>query len=253
MIFENEHISKFLSEIIDKDDINIDSLSTKPELNPMFWEGEKLKPDVRKVMLLNAKRFIEFCDLDQYKFDDIILTGSIANYNYNENSDVDIHVIMDYSQINPDKEFVEAYFKLKKMLWGETLPIQIKGYDVELYVQDSKESHSSTGIYSLVRDKWVTKPTKKMINIDTKSLKIKLNQIIEKIYELEGIDDNNEFLKKYEDLINKIKKYRKTGLEREGEYSIENLVFKILRGKKYIENLILLKNNKLTKELSLKQ
>lgn len=253
MIFKNEEISKQLSEIIDKDDIDIKSLSMKPELNPLFWDNEALKSDVRKTMLLNAKRFIEFCDLEQYKFDDIILTGSIANYNYNNNSDVDIHIIMDYSQINPDKEFVTAYFKLKKMLWAEKLPIQIKGSDVEMYIQDNSESHSSTGIYSLVRDKWIIKPTKKIINIDTNSLKIKLNQILEKIYELEGIENNDEFLKKYDNLITKIKNYRKCGLDKEGEYSLENLIFKILRNSKYLDNLLKLKNNRLTKELSLKQ
>ena len=106
MIFESINISNLLSEIINSNNIDMESIGLHNELNPLFWDGDELKPEVRKILLMNAKRFIEFCDLDNYKFTDIVLTGSIANYNYNENSDVDIHIIMDYNQINSDKDFV---------------------------------------------------------------------------------------------------------------------------------------------------
>lgn len=252
MIFETINISNMLSEIIDTNDIGVDSIILNDELNPLFWEGDILKKDVRKALLLNAKRFIEFCDLDNYKFNDIILTGSIANYNYNDNSDVDIHIILNFDQINSDSDFVEAYFKLKKSLWSEKLPIQIKGHDVELYIQNEKEQHHSTGIYSLVHNEWVTRPTKKVINIDTNNLKIKTANFIDKINELESIKNPDEFIKRYDELLNKLKKYRQSGLNKKGEYSTENLVFKILRNNKYLKNLIDMKNNILTKELSLK-
>jgi len=243
MIFETINISNMLSEIIDTNDIGVDSIILNDELNPLFWEGDILKKDVRKALLLNAKRFIEFCDLDNYKFNDIILTGSIANYNYNDNSDVDIHIILNFDQINSDSDFVEAYFKLKKSLWSEKLPI---------YIQNEKEQHHSTGIYSLVHNEWVTRPTKKVINIDTNNLKIKTANFIDKINELESIKNPDEFIKRYDELLNKLKKYRQSGLNKKGEYSTENLVFKILRNNKYLKNLIDMKNNILTKELSLK-
>lgn len=252
MIFETEDFSNILSEIIDTNDIDVKSIHLNDELNPLFWQGDVLKRDVRKALLLNAKRFIEFCDLDNYKFNDIILTGSIANFNYNDNSDVDIHVIFDFDQIHVDRDFVEAYFKLKKSLWSEKIPVQIKGYDVEIYVQDEKEKHHSTGIYSLVNNKWISKPIKKLINIDTANLKIKAGNFIDKIDELEGIEDNDKFLVKYDELLDKIKKYRKVGLDKTGEYSTENLVFKLLRNNGYLKKLIDLKNYNLGKELSLK-
>jgi predicted nucleotidyltransferase len=228
MIFESINISNLLSEIIDSNNIDMESIELHNELNPLFWNGDELKADVRKILLMNAKRFIEFCDLDNYKFTDIVLTGSIANYNYNENSDVDIHIIMDYNQINPDKDFVGEYFKLKKSLWADKLPIQVKGHDVELYIEDDKAKHKSTGIYSLVKNKWITKPTNKLINIDVNNLKIKVSNFINKINELESITDKDEFLKKYDELLKKLKKYRQTGLEKSGEFSTENLVFKII-------------------------
>ena len=194
MIFETANISNLLSEIIDTNDIDVKSIHLNDELNPLFWQGGVLKRDVRKALLLNAKRFIEFCDLDNYNFNDIVLTGSIANYNYNENSDVDIHIIMDFDQIHADRDFVESYFKLKKSLWAEKIPVQIKGYDVELYVQDLKEKHHSSGIYSLVHNKWISKPIKKLINIDVANLKLKAGHFVDKINQLEGIDDNDEFI-----------------------------------------------------------
>jgi len=252
MIFENIDINNMLSEIIDTNDIGIESIVLNDKLNPLFWDGDVLKQDVRKALLLNAKRFIEFCDLDEYKFNDIVLTGSIANYNYTSDSDVDIHIILNFEQVNSDTDFVEAYFKLKKSLWSEKLPIQIKGHDVELYVQNEKEQHHSTGIYSLIRNEWVTKPTNKIINIDTNNLKLKAKNFIDKINELENVTNPDEFIKKYDVLFNKLKNYRQSGLNKEGEYSTENLVFKILRNKKYLKNIIDIKNKILTKELSLK-
>ena len=119
-------------------------------------------------------------------------------------------------------------------------------------IQNEKEQHHSTGIYSLVHNEWVTRPTKKVINIDTNNLKIKTANFIDKINELESIKNPDEFIKRYDELLNKLKKYRQSGLNKKGEYSTENLVFKILRNNKYLKNLIDMKNNILTKELSLK-
>jgi hypothetical protein len=165
-ILEKHHISDTLKEIVEPDSVDVSSIQMHDTLNPLIWESEeKIKPEIRKTLLMNAKRFIEFCDAENLKFNDIILTGSLANYNYNENSDLDVHIILDFNQISENKEFIGDFFKMKKQLWADKLPIQVKGHDVEMYFQDSAEPHHSSGTYSLMNDDWIRKTKQKKLLI----------------------------------------------------------------------------------------
>jgi len=252
--WKNHNISDTLKEVVEPDNVNVSSIQMHDTLSPFIWESDKkMKPEVRKILLMNAKRFIEFCDAENLKFNDIILTGSLANYNYNENSDLDVHIILDFNQISENKEFVGDFFKMKKQLWAENLPIQVKGHDVEIYFQDSAEPHHSSGTYSLIKDDWLRKPIKKIVNIDSADVQLKTADIMNSIDDLEAHENQKDFLKKHEILKEKIKKYRQSGLETGGEYSIENLVFKLLRNTGYLEKMVELKNDYLTQELSLKE
>ena len=49
----------------------------------------------------------------------------------------------------------------------------------------------------------------------------------------------------------KLKKYRSAGLEKDGEFSYENLVFKVMRRNGYIDKLFDFKNKLMDKELSI--
>jgi len=253
--WSRNNISDVLKEVVEPDTVDVSSIKMNDTLCPLIWESEeKLKSDVRMILLKNAKRFIEFSDVEELKFGDIILTGSMANYNYNEDSDLDIHIILDFNQISENKEFVGDFFKLKKQLWTEHLPIQVKGFDVEMYFQDSGEPHHSSGIYSLLKNNWVRKPIKKIINIDTADVQLKAADMMNNIEELESEIDSQNFLKKHEQLKNKIKKYRQSGLDSNGgEFSVENLVFKILRNSGFLEKMTEMKNQYLTDDLSLNE
>ena len=253
--WKQNNISDVLKEVIEPEAVDVSAIKMNDTLCPMIWESdEKLKPEVREILLKNAKRFIEFSDVENLKFNDIILTGSLANFNYTEDSDLDVHIIMDFNQISENKDFVGDFLKLKKQLWAEKLPIQVKGYDVEMYFQDSKEPHHSSGIYSLVKDKWIRKPIKKIINVDMADVQLKAADLINNIEELEDNKDSEGFLKKLKQLKNKIKKYRQTGLNKEGgEFSVENLVFKILRHSGFLEKMTNMQNDYLTDELTLSE
>jgi len=73
-----------------------------------------------------------------------------------------------------------------------------------------------------------------------------IEDLIVNINEL-GLDVNETKVKTLKD---KLKEYRKSGLEKEGEYSYENLVFKFLRRSKIIEKLYDVVNKQSDKELS---
>ena len=252
--WKQNNISDVLKEVIEPEAVDVSTIKMNDTLCPMIWESdEKLKPEVRKILLKNAARFIEFCDAEKLNFNDIIFTGSMANYNYTEESDLDVHTVLDFNQISENRDFVGDFFKLKKQLWAEKLPIQVKGHDVEMYFQDVNEPHHSSGTYSLVKDQWIRKPIKKIVNVDMADVQLKAADMMNTIDELETEMDSENFPKKHSVLKNKIKKYRQTGLDNVGEYSTENLVFKILRNSGYLARMTEMKNEYLTDELSLNE
>lgn len=249
--WKKNSVTDILNEIIEPNSVDVNDLHMKDELCPDIWDGEEMKEDVRKVLLKNAIEFIKYCKIDNQKFKDITLTGSLANYNYTDTSDLDVHILMDFDQISEDKEFVGEYFKNKKNLWAEKYPTNIYQHEIELYIQDTSEPHTSTGVYSLMNKQWLTKPVKKMIAIDTANVQLKAAHIMNAIDDLVESKNNIDVVDKVELLMDKIKKMRQCGLDKEGEFSTENIVFKVLRNSDYIKKLVDIKKDVMTKELTL--
>ena len=170
-IIENiEHINE-----VNSSDINLSSFKPKTELHPKLWVNNKLNSRVRLRLLDIADDFIDTLAVDWVKPKDIVFTGSLANYNWSRYSDIDIHVILDYDKVYKKKEFVEDYFSSKKELWLNEHPkLSIYGFPIELYVEDSNEQSTSSGIYSLNKKvdistlnfyfKKITKTTIKTLN-----------------------------------------------------------------------------------------
>lgn len=252
--FDNHDTNDLIHEIIEPSSVDITSIKQHDKLNPLLWnDDDTLKDEIRIALLRITKRFIEFSNLVEYKFNDIIFTGSLANYNYTNNSDIDLHIILDFSQVSDNLEFAEELLKLKKTIWNDNLPIQIKGFTVEVYYQDINEILHASGTYSLMNNTWVIKPIKKIVNINTNNIKLKAAELMNKIDSLETNTDKNNWLESYERLKEKIKAYRQSGLDSGGEYSTENLVFKTLRNSGYLTKLTDMKNNYLKNELTLKE
>ena len=238
-----------------KDNNIIQSFFSKDELNSKIWdEDQKLRKEVREKLLQTANEFIDFIGVPLL-IEDVIFTGSLANYNWSEYSDIDLHVVCDFIQFSETElSLYEELFKVKKTIFNTNHDIKIFGYEVELYVQNASEAHFSSGVYSVLYDEWDVKPEKEDSNIDTKILKSKINHwknqidtVVDNATE-KDIDEAREYIKKFKE---KLKKYRSSGLKKEGEYSYENLVFKYLRRSDYLEKLFNLENNLLDKELSL--
>ena len=251
--WEKAHIGDVLKEVIEPEGVDVTSIKFNNDLHPLIWEKGQMKEDVRKKLLLNAKRFVEFADLENVKFKDIILTGSMANYNYNDGSDLDVHVLLDFDQISENEDFVGEFLKMKKAIWNDRHPVQVKGHDVEMYFQDAEEPHHSTGTYSLYGGNWLNEPTKKIVDVDTPNVQLKAADFMNAIDKLEKMQKDESFLEKYTKVKDKIKKMRQTGLEKHGEYSSENLAFKVLRNTGYLKKLMDMKTDYLTRELSLNE
>ena len=213
--------------------IDLSGFKMQDELNPKIWDKEqKMKPDVKKTLLKIADDYFESLDLPGVDIEDVTMTGSLANYNWSKYSDVDLHIVVDYNDIPVDEDLVVDFLKSKSSNWNKEHDVKIYGYDVELYVQDENEEHHSTGVYSILKNEWITKPQKKKISFNDKSVKDKSNRFMDKIEEIYSeMDDvdNSETIKRVDKLTEKIKKMRQSGLESGGEFSVENIVFKVLR------------------------
>lgn len=236
----------------------LQSFGTKDTLNPKIWNDVEsdtpvLKTNIRKALLQIAGEFLEYLGEDIF-IDDVRFTGSLANFNWSEFSDIDLHLYVDFGQF--DSEDVEVYkelFNLKKTIFNTTHNIKVKGYEVELYAEDINEVHFSTGVYSVLFDEWVEKPEKENKKIDKDLLSTKVNLMMNKI---DGViedaqeEDYEKAIKKLDTFKEKLKKYRSAGLEKDGEFSYENLVFKFLRRNGYIDKLFNFKNKLMDKNLS---
>jgi predicted nucleotidyltransferase len=209
-------------------------------------------PKVRKALMRIAEEFVD--DLGEDVFvEDIYFMGSLVNFNWSEYSDFDLHVIVDFERYGKQEELYKELFDLKKKLFNDKHNIKIFGYDVEVYAQPSSEKANSDGVYSVMNDEWVHIPTKTHKNIDMSVLKTKIKSWTDKIDD--AIEDSKfsgetEKLKKLKD---KLKNYRQSGLEKDGEFSYENLVFKYLRRSGHIGKLFDEKTKIKDKELSIER
>ena len=239
----------------------LSSFQVKDTLNPKIWtnvdneEQSKMHPEVKEALLAIANEFIEFLNVDIF-VSDVTMTGSLANYNWSDFSDVDLHIMYNFDEAGEFKEIYKELFKMKKTLFNSTHDIQVKGYEVELYVQDSGEQHISSGVYSVLFDEWINEPSLEEVSIDERKIKEKVEQwmdIIDMTIDDSDDDDFQSSIKMIEKIKDRLKDYRSAGLEREGEYSYENLVFKFLRRNGYIQKLFDFANELTDKNLSLEQ
>jgi hypothetical protein len=259
------NILKELIEDIDNDKKILKSFELKNSLSTDIFEKKNesyiLKEDIREKLLKITDKFLDFINVDFFIFD-IHLTGSLSNYNWSKYSDLDLHIMFDMKELVSNEDYkiyediIKNFFESKKKNWSLTTDIKIKNYEVELYVQDINDKLLSSGIYSVLNNEWIVEPVKMKTpyEIDEKKILEKSKEFTKQIDNLfKNTTNNDQKLKQIEKIKNKLKKFRQSGLERGGEYSYENLTFKLLRRNGYIEKLMTVKSKILDKELSITQ
>ena len=215
------------------------------ELNPKFWIDDEFNQRIRGKLIIIAEDFFKSLDLDT-DIIDIELTGSNANYNYSNYSDLDVHIIIDFNDVNKDVDLVKKMVDNQKFVWSTKHDISIKGHDVELYVQDVNEKHTASGLFSLLNNEWIRKPKYDEPQIDENDIDDKTKSYINSIDKLDeesnkdlSLDEIDTYFNYAKKLKNKIHSDRKEGLAtKEAEFSVENLVFKELRNTGYFGKLI---------------
>jgi predicted nucleotidyltransferase len=195
------------------------------ELMPNAWNGSEMKPEVRARLIEIAQLFVEYLDVPGFDVYDIVLTGSLANYNWTEFSDFDLHVVTDYRDLQCD-DLAEAFYRAKKTIWNDRHDITIYGHEVELYVEDINEPPVSGGVFSVVNGEWIKTPNHQNPNINDTAIVRKVQELQDQIERSIATADDPEDLKR---LTDKLRNMRQAGLADGGEFSVENLAFKTLR------------------------
>lgn len=201
-------------------------------LNPAAWDGDQLKREVRLKLLMIAKVFIKYLDIPNFKVEDVVLTGSMANFNWTKYSDFDLHVVTDYDTLECD-DLAEAFYNAKKKLWNIEHDITINEHEVEMYVEDNDQPAISQGSFSILKNEWINKPEYNPPKIDDSAVTSKAMSIAQIIDKVISKNDEDALSK----VIEKIYKMRQSGLDDEGEFSTENLAFKVLRNQGYLDKL----------------
>jgi len=239
-------------------DFNFDSKPLKPKetLFPKFWKNDRnggINPIVSRKLIEISDRIIDSLNLEA-KPKDVIVTGSIVSYNWHENSDIDLHILYDFEEINEDFSIVKRMLDEIRINWNKKHNIRIAGKEVELYFQHAYEPHESNGIWSLELEKWLAQPVKDNPDIDLKNTEKKAESIAQCIEHLFLMFKDSNFKEAYsfsKKIKSKISRMRRAGLDKEGIYSPENLAFKMLRNSGYLEKLSALKIEAYDKMMSI--
>lgn len=213
------------------------------ELCPKVWDNMQMEESIREKLLAIAYDFWESLKLDIELYD-IQLTGSLANYNWTAASDLDVHLIIDFGQINQDQDLVRKALDGQRFIWNQRHALQLRGHDVECYVQHKDEQHIASGLFSILKNQWIITPTWKEPQVDEKDVSEKVRVIKSEMAEI--LDrlksaDSDEAQELYDYIgrfRKKIQNDRKEGLAKDGEFSVENLAFKDLRRDGSIEKII---------------
>jgi hypothetical protein len=221
-----QYLTKFLRESL--------TLQYHSDLNPKFWVNIFLKEEVRKKLLEISKEWLKFAEIPNSAVKDIVFTGGNANYNYTEDSDIDVHIILDKSKIPNCSD--EEYFKDKKLIWSLTHDISIYGAEIEVYAQLGEVNiPKNQGVYSLKTGKWVVKPENLELDFEHDDLLKK--KIDDAIYQIDHALQNTTDTKAAEKLLEKFQKLRKHAIAKNGEFTQDNLIFKELRNRGYLDKI----------------
>jgi hypothetical protein len=223
----------------------IEPIGRHTELNPKLWDGDRLKSSVRGALMRIAEDFLDFVEVPVEVLD-VVLAGGNANINYSDHSDIDLHIIADYSQVSCDREVAEL-FDAKRLLYKRDHKIEVHGIPVELYIEDHRVP-AVTASYSILKEQWIKNPPSSVPEFDEAEVK-RMVGVWHKI--IKNAIMSGE-LATARTTMSLLRTYRKKGLKTaDGEFSVANLVYKSLRNDHTVEGLMTLINHLHGQQLSL--
>lgn len=203
-------------------------------LNPKIWnENNTLKAGVKEAIYKIVKQFKDDLKNIPIEITDIRIVGSNASFNYNNHSDIDIHIVVNNEILPYDSKILMTLYNAYRNRFNREYSIKIKGLETELSIEDINLGVTSNGIYSVMNDQWVKFPTlikETKIDMSESPSYKKLVQEIEQIL-------NNPKSEDIKEMINRLYMIRKNSISIDGEYGQGNLLFKAIRNEGLLEKL----------------
>ena len=207
-----------------------ESIEVHNTLNPKLYNGMEMKHEVFDKLTQIYKEFLDFIDIP-LNIVDVEVVGSNASYNYNENSDIDLHIIVNSEVTYVEPTILRQLYNDRKGAFNRDYDISVEGIPVELYIEDVNDGNATNGRYSLLKQQWVLEP--KPIHYEIPDISQDLMSYQEKCASL-LLSDSAEEVRQF---INDLYMMRKLGLAEGGEASTGNLIFKELRSMNMLQDL----------------
>ena len=224
--------------------INETLVTIQDELNPVLWQNNKLRPEVKEKILNLVNEFQSTLDIPLTILD-INIVGSNASYNYTDKSDVDVHIITNFEEYGYPQELVQAAMNSFKTNFNNKYDVDYGGYNVEVYIEDVKSSPQSNGIYSVIKDGWIKKPAKlKPVDAEIEPEYTNYIHRIEEIIKNGSVEDIIS-------IIDELYLLRRNSLVVDGEFGKGNIIFKQLRNNGLLDALKERRVELASKELSI--
>ena len=211
------------------------TLEYHDKLNPDFWDGYELKPEVREKLIQIGHEWAEWANVPTHSIKDFVFVGGNANFNYTAKSDVDLHLLVDKSEIADCPEFLEDYFEDKKDLWASKHDIKLYGHPVEIYAQDvGADFPAGQGVFSLTKNEWLAKPINKNVDLNKIPAAPKATELKDQIQNMIKYNTDDQTMKSFKETL---KDMRSNSIAQEGEFGQGNLIFKELRNLGYLDKI----------------
>jgi len=246
------------------EEVEPESFEKQPELNPKMWQDNTLNKNISKRLMKVASEFLDGIELPVHHtggsgqmsalIEDVKLTGSLANYNWSKYSDMDLHIVIDFSKIDENIELVKSFFHGAIWRWNELHNIMIYGHEVEIFVENVGHVTHSAGMYSIMSNQWITEPDPEKVDFDYVTARKKADAVETQVNMIEKFVEEKPHaaVKSIDRLKKRIRRMRKAGLySPEQEYSAENIAFKILRREETLDKLSNMKYDAYDKVLSI--
>ena len=118
------NFNKIWKEHLREIELDTSNLKIKDHLHPEFWKNEGLNAVIRERLLEIADDIFTNLELPT-EIVDILLTGSIAGFNWHALSDIDMHILLDFREIDENFDLVKDLLDAKRIQWNKTHKIMI--------------------------------------------------------------------------------------------------------------------------------
>lgn len=196
----------------------------------LFNEDNKLKDDVYEALQDIVQEFIKNLKDNDVPIHvlDTWFVGSNAAYNYTPKSDIDLHLQVNLEQGSDDPKILKLLYDYARSSFNKNYNIRVKGFPVELYIEDMNSNSISNGVYSLNKNDWIKFPDKTSLTNEVATVDISdRKKFKELIQEYNNISDSESIQKLIDDLY----LLRKTSISTQGEFGEGNLIFKEFRNR----------------------